>query len=301
VLKNEQDKKSRNELKTADEQSEILLQKIKEQLGNLESSLKQEFPPTTERSAIMSHFDELTSSHQTLQNFYNESYTYLPPYHARFSQSRLKAIQAEIGKRREELLPKKKFAFKSKKKTGTAAPVKKQSMESRMEELTQKAASYSQDSYEIKNKKDETITMQSETINGRDLSVTGLQNCKVILHGSPGTVHITDSQSCQFEIGPVSGSVFVDWCTKCKISTGCQQLRIHHTKETEFFVHVTSRSIIEDTTQVKFGPYDVNYDGIDADFANSRLNKNTNNWKMVDDFNWLSNDSASPNWSLVDE
>lgn len=302
VLKNAQEKKTRNELKIADEQSDILLQKFKEQLEKLGEMLHQTFPDSTEKSVIINHFDKTSQTLQTVQNFYNESYTFFPSYHARNSQARLNELKIAIAKKREELLPKKKFAFKSKKKSTTLASLrKKPSEESKLENLTQKAASYSEDSYEIKNKRNETVTMQGEVIKGRDISITDLNDCKIILHGSPGTVHICNSNACQFEIGPVSGSVFVDRCTNCKISTGCQQLRIHHTTATQFYVHVTSRSIIEDTTNVSFGVYDVNYDGIEADFASSRLDKNTNNWKQIDDFNWLASDSVSPNWRLIDK
>ena len=90
-------------------------------------------------------------------------------------------------------------------------------------------------------------------------------------------------------------------CSLAIIATGCQQLRVHHTENTDFYLHVTSRAIIEDTKEVRFAPYSVKYDGIEADFDSAGLDPSINNWSSVDDFNWLAMDTKSPNWKILEE
>ena len=81
----------------------------------------------------------------------------------------------------------------------------------------------------------------------------------------------------------------------------CQQLRTHETLNSDFYLHVTSKGIVEDCHRVRFAPYKFCYDNTDLDFMESGLSLDVNNWDKIDDFNWLSLDQASPNWSLLPE
>jgi hypothetical protein len=99
--------------------------------------------------------------------------------------------------------------------------------------------------------------------------------------------------------GPVATSVFVDDCVDCISYLACQQLRIHNTKHCNFYLHVTSRAIIEDSTQVGFAPYSWKYDNIELHFKTAGLDVSRNNWDLVDDFNWLASDKPSPNWHIL--
>merc|ERR1712062_600180 len=116
-----------------------------------------------------------------------------------------------------------------------------------------------EDGLKIEGKKAETMTIWNPELEKRDVSLINLKECHVKLYGAPGTVHISNCEKCTIVIGPVSGSVFVDKCQSCKISAGCQQLRVHHTSNTDFLLHVTSRAIIEDTSSVTFAPYNIDY------------------------------------------
>lgn len=62
----------------------------------------------------------------------------------------------------------------------------------------------------IEGKNTETITLLNSDLEKRDVSLANLKECHVMLYGAPGTVHITNCENCIFDIGPVSGSVFVD-------------------------------------------------------------------------------------------
>ena len=81
----------------------------------------------------------------------------------------------------------------------------------------------------------------------------------------------------------------------------CQQLRTHETTESDFYLHVTSKGIIEDCHLTRFAPYKFSYEGSVTDVLESGLSSDVNNWDDIDDFNWLSSDQPSPNWSLIPE
>ena len=72
-------------------------------------------------------------------------------------------------------------------------------------------------SFKVGDRKGENITLDRGEVQGREVSVMNLVDCSVKLHGSPSTVYICNCTNSTFEIGPVSGSVFVerwDFCMK---------------------------------------------------------------------------------------
>ena len=81
----------------------------------------------------------------------------------------------------------------------------------------------------------------------------------------------------------------------------CQQLRVHSTTASRFFIHVSTKAIVEDCGAVSFGPYDLSYPGMDGHYGESGLDRSVNNWDKVEDFNWLASDKASPNWGVLPE
>ncbi|KAJ8359644.1 hypothetical protein SKAU_G00161690 [Synaphobranchus kaupii] len=147
---------------------------------------------------------------------------------------------------------------------------------------------------------EKVLTMGAE-IQQRDVLLTHLSNCKVRLFGSPSTLHIKHTQNSEILCGPVSSSVFVDHVSGCTLAFPCQQLRTHNTTDTQVYLHVTSRAIVEDCSSVRFAPFSWSYPGIDADFEVSGLDKDRNNWTLVDDFNWLAANTPSPNWTIIPE
>ena len=43
----------------------------------------------------------------------------------------------------------------------------------------------------------------------------------------------------------------------------------------------------------------MNYEGLDDQFEKLGLDKKTNHWDQLDDFNWLALDQPSPNWCIL--
>jgi len=147
----------------------------------------------------------------------------------------------------------------------------------------------------------ELLKLSSTDVEKKDVVLSSLSGCHVVIQGSPSTVHVTSVRDCVILCGPTSGSVFVDDCQKSVVIVACHQLRVHRTSSTCFYLHVTSRAIIEDCSLVQFAPYNWTYALLDEDFHKAGLNRMCNNWNAVDDFNWLAADKQSPNWSVMDE
>ncbi|KAG7222275.1 hypothetical protein INR49_027279 [Caranx melampygus] len=115
------------------------------------------------------------------------------------------------------------------------------------------------------------------------------------------TLHLKHIDSCEILCGPVSSSVFVDQCKNSTLVFPCQQLRTHNTTDTQVYLHVTSRAIIEDCQGVSFAPFSWSYPTLEEDFSVSGLDRDRNNWNQVDDFNWLAAGTPSPNWTVIPE
>ena len=98
-----------------------------------------------------------------------------------------------------------------------------------------------------------------------------------------------------------SRSIFIRECVNCVFVLACQQLRIHSTTKSHFYIHVTSKAIIEDCDTVKFAPYNWTYPSLEKHYESTALARNRNNWDKIDDFNWLAADVQSPNWSILYE
>ena len=249
-----------------------------------------------EKNKLIDKLDSISVLHQKLQRFATESTMFLPSYEIRQAQEALSTLQQQIQETRDQLLPKKKFAFKSKKKESAA--VKDSNGHAKPKEDDQSEDIKLADCKFV-DLKDKQLEMNESEINQKDVALAGLDSCKVALYGSPSAIHINKLSNCKIFSGPVSGSIFIRECINCLFVVPCQQLRIHSTKQSKFYIHVTSRAIIEDCSDVLFGPYSWQYPKINEHYEISGLDKERNNWNDIDDFNWLATDTHSPNWNLV--
>ncbi|XP_073684835.1 tubulin-specific chaperone C [Garra rufa] len=249
--------------------------------------------------------EEATLKFQQLQKFLNDSIMFLTQYEIRQAQASLQKIQSSLGEKRDEVLPKKKFAFRARNTGASKPPASSQ-------QTTDKSASdvaatvvvdaaVFVDQCGFSNADNQVLIKQAEEIQQGDVLLTHLTNCKVRLYGCPSTLHIKNIRNCEILCGPVSSSVFVDQCTDSTLVFPCQQLRTHNTTATQIYLHVTSRAIIEDCNGVRFAPFTWTYPGIHDHFKIAGLDPNRNNWTDVDDFNWLAAGTHSPNWTVIPE
>ncbi|XP_040885440.1 tubulin-specific chaperone C [Toxotes jaculatrix] len=258
-----------------------------------------------DRAVATQRLEQATAKIVQLQKFLNDSMLFLTQYELRQAQAALQKLQTSLAETREEALPKKKFAFRARTKAAdkVSAPVSDSgppgaATPAGSGEVDRAAAS---EQCGFSNRDSEVLTKTSEEIQKRDVLLTHLSNCKVRLFGSPSTLHLKHIDSCEILCGPVSSSVFVDHCRNSTLGFPCQQLRTHNTTDTQVYLHVTSRAIIEDCHGVSFAPFSWSYPTLEEDFSVSGLDQDRNNWTQVDDFNWLAAGTPSPNWTVIPE
>lgn len=256
--------------------------------------------------------EEAAARLQGLQKLLTESVRFLAPYEVRQGQEAVARLQGDLAARRQELQPKKKFAFRTLKKEAAPGSEPRPAEPARPAATTAAAApapGYGPAEGEaggpplcgFSGAEAEELELGPAELLQRDVVLSELRGCRVRLRGNANTLRVRDCRGCTVLCGPVSTSVLVDGCSDCLLVLACQQLRTHRTRDSRFYVQVTSRAVIEDCTKVSFAPYTWSYPGIERDFESSGLDRNRNNWNMVDDFNWLATDKPSPNWSLIPE
>lgn len=262
----------------------------------------------TDRASATRTLEEATAKTQLLQKFLNDSMKFLAQYDLRQAQASLQKLQTSLTEKRDEVLPKKKFAFRSRTKAKeevaeAAAPP--QSEETVVDAVTPAGVRFDETVYTkqcgFSHQEAAVLTKTAEELLKQDVLLSHLTDCKVRLLGAPSTLHIKHVRGCEILCGPVSSSVFVDHCRDSTLVVPCQQLRTHNTTATQVYLHVTSRPIIEDCSGVSFAPFTWSYPTLDRDFEVSGLDRTRNNWTQVDDFNWLSASTPSPNWTVVPE
>jgi len=117
VLKVKQEKTNRDETRVVEEKSSFFIKHFQDEVQNLQTMLDCHGLSATNRSLLLEHFDAITVSYQKMQKFFNDSVMFLPKYESRKAKAQLTELFEKIEQKRTEMLPKKKFAFKSKSKT----------------------------------------------------------------------------------------------------------------------------------------------------------------------------------------
>lgn len=217
----------------------------------------------------------------------------------------IKSLESNLTDLESSLLPTKKFGFKSKpansKNKSVSVPLDANdtvSQDDTVDSAISKSAVF-KISCGFSDKKNESLILNEDKIKKNEVELRNLENCTIFLCGNPCAIYMNDITKCKILSGPVSTSIILENCLDSDIVVACQQLRIHSTKDSRFYIHVTSRPIIEDSDNVQFAPYNLEYETLESHFKSSALSKRLNNWNLVDDFNWLASDAHSPHWSII--
>lgn len=160
---------------------------------------------------------------------------------------------------------------------------------------------FGQKSCGFKGIKEQDLRMDETQSIHQDIMLSDLEKCNVKILGLPSALHMNQLKNCTVLCAPVSTSIFINECTNCTFVLACQQLRVHKTSQSSFYLHVSSRAIVEDCTDVGFAPFLLEYQEKDENFKAAGLDPDENNWTLVNDFNWLRKDEHSPNWFIIDE
>lgn len=247
-------------------------------------------------------FDEILKKFNLLKEQLDLNGAELPQYVRRTGQEKINQLSQSINEIKNLIKPKKVFKFNA----------KKQVMKSKLEDnqiiknntindgIKIDESASEQLFYGLKDKQnDNNLKLEPIDVDGKDIQLCNLDNCMINIFGNASTVHIINCKKTKINIGPVSTSIFIDKCNHCEFKLLCQQLRVHNTFDTIFYLHVTTKGIIEDSSRLKFGIYNFKYDNLEDDIIKSKLNISINNWNQIEDFNWLVKNKQSPNWSLI--
>ncbi|XP_058124649.1 tubulin-specific chaperone C [Anopheles ziemanni] len=236
-----------------------------------------------------------------LQKYLSSSTFFLNEYCIKVCQNTINELSKQLDTLRNELLPKKKFGFKSKKIVKMIS--EKDGKDKDEKDLSQATATSGDDhiKWTVSDRVNQLIRLPRAVVNEQTITASKLRNCLILLEGYPGSLQFAQLDNCVVVCGPTARSIFLDACTDCKFVVACQQLRCHRSRSCDMYLNVTSRAIIEDCKGIRVARYNFQYKEIEEDFRYSGLDLSCNNWSTLDDFNWLSTDKPSPNWELLRE
>lgn len=251
---------------------------------------------------LAEHFNSIFKDLSLLQKYVADSNLFVRTYDIKKCNDTLQNISEKAKELEEQLLPKKKFGFKNKSRL-TDKTVQKEKGKDVPDFVGQSKKLQINDTNSIgfSKRSNEILYLVEEDISKKNVDVFDSNNCTIKILGFPSTLHLHGLKNCTVLCGPVSTSIFVSNCEDCVLVIACQQLRLHSSKQIKIYLHVTSRAIIEDCSEIQMAPYKLKYDKIEEHFEKSGLDISSNNWCSVDDFNWLKTNEQSPNWCLMSE
>ncbi|KAK4317039.1 hypothetical protein Pmani_011851 [Petrolisthes manimaculis] len=263
------------------------------------------------KSELSDFIDTLVKDVQDMQQMLNESSLFLASFQLKIAQEELNALNARVTAKIEQLQPKKKFGFGRKQQTSKenekAKVLKKDETDNSKETAgtstpgTLDHLLENRQFFGFKDETGKTLTMAPGELENRQLNLHNLRDCRVVALGNPSTIQAASLHNCTVIMGPISRSVFVKDSSDSKFIMACQQVRIHNTSRTCFYIHVTSSAIIENCLEIQFAPYNLQYPKLDQHYLQSGLDRATNRWNKIEDFHWLNEKEDSPNWSIIPE
>ncbi|KAB7500228.1 Tubulin-specific chaperone C [Armadillidium nasatum] len=300
-------RKAKREINTSEnEKSDYFIDNFSILKKNIEKKLQNS--TSVEKSQIVDYLDGLVNDIAKMQKFLNESSMFLPSFQIKVAQETINVTNDTVQDCINKLQPKKKFGFRNKRNE-----TPKQKSVNVLNTDTTDNKNVSQTStilnqhfreklfFGFKDIKGETLTKTAEELKNRQLNLLNLTSCKVIALGNLSSMQVSNLKDCTVVVGPNSRSAFIKDCSNCVFVLACQQVRIHNTQDTKFYLHVTGSAIIENCENVSFGPYTLDYDEKEKHFEESGLSKDVNKWRNIEDFRWLNENEKSPNFTLIDE
>lgn len=284
----EQAMKIKAKTNAEEEDRDLFRETFEKNVREVEENLENMQPG--DQKILTKQLHDASAAIQQLQNYLSNSTLFLPDYNVKGYQGTITKLVTNLENTKTKLLPKKKFGFKAKTllTTITDAPA--------MKPLKSAATKPQHIDWTIQNKSNEEIVVENDEVNNKDLTMSTLTNSLIIIKGHAGSLQLSNLKKCLIVCGPVARSIFADNCEDCTFTFGCQQLRLHSSKNCSLYMHVTCRAIIEDCENITVAPFNYTYSNMDIDFMKAGLDIKVNNWDDVADFNWLSADKVSPNW-----
>ncbi|KAJ6809380.1 tubulin-folding cofactor C [Iris pallida] len=255
--------------------------------------------------------DRVSASISDLERTLAENSYFLPPYELRSSLKSIADLKESLETLASDLVPKKKFSFRKRSNLADKAAVlaENSAVPEQIDAGTDKrsglfgtGSDVVRDSPGLRNVKGAVLVKNFRVSDEGmgEFTLADLDSCEVYLKGRIRALFFNRITNCRIYCGPVLGSILIEEVTGCLFMLASHQIRIHGAKESDFYLRVRSRPIIEDSRGVRFAPYGFSYEGIEEELAGSGLGEETGNWANVDDFKWL-RAVQSPNWCVIPE
>lgn len=230
----------------------------------------------------------------------------IPGYCLKRACEALRTLTLKLEKPCKEELQFKFKSFSSSKQPGSTGKIERQN-ENQPGEISPKAVIPSANIFGFQNKSDETLSLSGAEVEFKDVSIVRLRNCDVEVRGLANTIYMNSLTDTRVSIYLASRSITVKDCENCKFKLICQQLRIDSTKSCEFEIFTSARSMLESSQGLVFKPLDISSLGDVQQTSQSdnlmervKFDPKQNNWRCIDDFDWLSTEVASKNFTLVE-
>ena len=251
----------------------------------------------------------LSSLHSSL----NHAAHFLPPHDLRTSQAAVAQLEELLGRQRDTLQPKKRFAFRSRQlKAASASSSPSPSLISSPSPvhpspspapspLSSSPAAPAPVLTGFHGLSHRTLVLPPSRLH-RDLHLSHLTHCRIVLPSLSSSLHLTHLTHCQLLSGPVTGPVHLTSCHSSTFHLACHQLRIHHSTHLTLHLFASSTPIIEHSSHITFDPtYRLRYPHHTTDWAEAGMQGRRNAAAVrVEDFNWL-RVQQSPNWRYAAE
>ena len=134
------------------------------------------------------------------------------------------------------------------------------------------------------------------SINGQQFIIDSCEDCELYVLDHTAQVTIDDCRNCRIFVGPTEASVFVRDCEDCRCAFVCRQFRTRDVRNVDVSLHCATRPVIETSRGLRFGCYDFNYAGLDAQLAACAMSVYANHYSHIHDFN-----PDPANWSFLPE
>lgn len=150
----------------------------------------------------------------------------------------------------------------------------------------------------------ENLSLSGKDVESQDISLTNLRGCSVIINGLANTVYVRELKETSVTVCLACRAITITNCTDCHFRLICQQLRIDSTLNCSFRIFTSARSMLESSKALEFEPIKLdNVDKLSHEqvqdlLAKAGFNESQNNWKCIDDFDWLAPDCPSKNYKL---
>jgi len=277
--------------------SEEFMTKFNRKKGELKLQINQLKPDL--KAGINQELTSISGEIQKLSKLLHDAIMYLPSYSVKIRQEEIRELEKLLKEKEDELVPKKKFGFKSKMVAPPANAPKVHPNPVIDENISANNNPTSFDNYfTIEGIKHQTVRYNESELNGNDVLVKDSTDSVIVLEGSPSTLRLLNLKNCKLLCGPVHTSVFVDSVHDSVLFLCCQQLRTHSSEKVDVYLRVASRAIIEDCKEIRFGPYAWEHEKSEELHLKANISHTLQRFDAVDDFNWLSS-TQSPNWSII--